>query len=145
MNRLALGLLSLSTAFYLVFMVAPVGDAEHGWNAWVEVYQAIKGWADSGIWEDQDWETSLALPGFVATSCLSVFGPLLFPVVSRQRLAWWIVAILAMLAAVGLGPLIYLTTVEGTFRGLWFLAAAVIFHFAGLLCVRSGSLRQPES
>lgn len=126
--------LALFVAFHFL---PPLADFDRlGWRIWKAVWQTLID--PESIMRRPDEAVFLA--SFLTMALLVPTSPFLLPVLRKSRLAWLILLIASLLAALGLGftIIIMLYGREIELFGFWFLLLANILNFLGLATARLG-------
>jgi hypothetical protein len=152
MNLIALAILVTALIAFVAFHFLVIqtyvdpgfGQAEErGWRIWLEVYEFLKD-PDPG-----EIEAMVGVSSFMASVVLVVASPLLVPVFSRSRWAWWIAVLVSGSAMCGLGGVVLLgPSADPSYAvpgpGIHCLLAVLVLNFTGLLFIRRESRPSAE-
>lgn len=143
MNLIALailltGLISLIAFHGMVFVDRRLGDeVVYGWQVWPEIWGFI---LDPDFSELGDL---IMISAFLTSVLLIVIAPFAIPLFRASRLAWWLAAIVAGTALVGLTGVLLVDYAdvppekEKLGPGFFCLIASQVLNFLGLLFVRA--------
>jgi len=142
MNLIALavlltGLISLIAFHGMVFVDRGLGDeVVYGWQVWPEIWQFI---LDPDFSELGDL---IMISAFLTSVLLIVIAPFAIPLFRASRLAWWLAAIVAGTALVGLTGVLLVDysdvppDAEKLGSGFFCLVTSQVLNFLGLLFIR---------
>jgi len=139
MNVLALPVLAAGVLSFAIFHFLPGFGHRAGWKIWEEL---------GGVLHSPQL---LREPGLLATvacfimaTVLLVVSPFMMRVLRKSRLAWWLATTMSALSSIVLLLLVLVRSGAANVGvGGWFLLAAPLFNFAGLLMIRSSRSAAP--
>ncbi|RYD63337.1 MAG: hypothetical protein EOP83_12465 [Verrucomicrobiaceae bacterium] len=142
MNLIALavlltGLILLIAFHPMVFVDRRLSDeVVHGWQVWPEIWQFI---ADPDLSDPGDL---IMISAFLTSVLLIVVAPFAIPLFRASRVAWWLAAIVAGTALVGLSGVLLVDysdvspEAEKLGPGFFCLIASQVLNFLGLMFIR---------
>lgn len=142
MNLIALavlltGLILLIAFHPMVFVDRRVDDkVVHGWQAWPEIWRFI---ADPDF---SDLGDLIMISAFLTSVLLIVVAPFAISLFRASRLTWWLAAIVAGAALVGLSGVLLVDysdvapEAEKLGPGFFCLIASQVLNFLGLMLIR---------
>jgi peptidoglycan/LPS O-acetylase OafA/YrhL len=144
MNLIALALLSTAVIAFGAFHFLKVqtyvdpglmGQPEElGWSIWVEVYEFLKSP------DPDEFQPMIGVASLLASTVLVIACPLLVPVLSRSRLAWWVAVLASGSAMCGLGGILLFGQGDPDYSvpgpAIWCLLGVLVLNFTGLLFIR---------